>query len=253
MLFIPSPDGGIPLIAIARRREEVMGKVSVFGDSILKGVQVENAGGRYVVNDSLGFSSIASQAGLSVENFSKFGCTITKAWAYIQKMFSRIDADIVFMDFGGNDCDFDWDAVSKSPLNIHKPRTDYYDFVSTYNTVVDYIKEKRRLPVVATLVPVQPEMYLNHICRTRGVDRRSILRWMQNDVSRLENLQKTYSDAVKGISCNREVPLLDIRSAFEEYSRPESLLCSDGIHPNLRGQRVIRDCFQAFISDYLTF
>ena len=253
MLFISGPDRGIPLIANARRQEEVMGKVSVFGDSILKGVQVENAGGKYVVNDSLGFSSIASQAGLSVENFSKFGCTITKAWAYIQKMFSRIDADIVFMDFGGNDCDFDWDAVSKSPLNIHKPKTDYYDFVSTYNTVVDYIKEKRRLPIVATLVPVQPEMYLNHICKTRRVDRKSIHRWMQNDVCRLENLQKSYSDAVKGISCNREVPLLDIRSAFEDYSRPESLLCSDGIHPNLKGQRVIRDCFQAFISDYLTF
>lgn len=230
-----------------------MGKISVFGDSILKGVQVEGAGGRYVVNDSLGFSSIASQAGLSVQNFSKFGCTITKAWAYIQKMFSRIDADIVFMDFGGNDCDFDWAAVARSPLNVHRPKTDYYDFVSTYNTVVDYIKEKRRLPIVATLVPVQPDMYIDHICRTNGVDRKSIMRWMQNDPERLASLQKSYSDAVKGISCNREVPLLDIRSAFEDYSRPESLLCSDGIRPNLKGQRVIRDCFQAFISDYLTF
>ena len=62
-----------------------MGKVSVFGDSILKGVQVEGSGGRYVVNDFLGFSAIASRAGLSVENFSKFGCTITKAWLILPK------------------------------------------------------------------------------------------------------------------------------------------------------------------------
>ena len=117
-----------------------MGKVGIFGDSILKGVQVEGSGGRYVVNDFLGFSAIASRAGLSVENFSKFGCTITKAWSYIQKMFKRIDADMVFMDFGGNDCDFNWDEVSRKPLEVHRPRTDYYDFVNTYNDVVDYIK-----------------------------------------------------------------------------------------------------------------
>lgn len=230
-----------------------MGKVGIFGDSILKGVQVEGSGGRYVVNDFLGFSAIASRAGLSVENFSKFGCTITKAWSYIQKMFKRIDADMVFMDFGGNDCDFNWEEVSRSPLEVHKPRTDYYDFVSTYNNVVDYIKEKRSLPVLSTLVPVQPDMYIDHICRTRGADRKAIMRWMDNDAGRLENYQKSYSDAVKAISGNREVPLIDVRSAFEDHPRPETLMCADGIHPNNKGQRVIRDCFEAFISDYLTF
>ena len=76
---------------------------------------------------------------------------------------------------------------------------------------------------------------------------------MENDCGRLESWQKSYSDAVRGISCNREVPLIDVRSAFEDHPRPESLMCADGIHPNGRGQRVIRECFEAFISDYLTF
>ncbi len=228
-----------------------MKKISVFGDSILKGVQTNNESGRYEVRDNIGIDGIAQRAGYSVQNFSKLGCTITKAWSYLQKMFPRIDADLVFMDFGGNDCDFDWKAISESPLNIHRPNTEYYEFIGTYNNVVDYILSKRRIPVLATLVPIQADEYIEYVVSENNLDRRNINKWLGGDVERLEHYQRVYSDAVKGIASRREIPYIDIRSAFEATGDMSSLMCRDGIHPNDKGQAVIHDCFEAFLEDFI--
>lgn len=228
-----------------------MKKVSVFGDSILKGVQYNQKSGRYVVEDNIGFDGIAERAGYSVQNFSKLGCTVTKAWNYLQKMFPKIDADLVFMDFGGNDCDFDWKAISDSPLNIHKPNTEYYDFIGTYNNMVDYILSKRRMPVLATLVPIQADEYIEYVVSENNLDRRNINKWLGGDVKRIENYQRVYSDAVKGIASRRDIPYIDIRAAFEANGDTTALMCRDGIHPNDRGQAVIHDCFEAFLEDFI--
>lgn len=228
-----------------------MKRVSVFGDSILKGVQYNQKSGRYVVEDNIGFDGIAERAGYSVQNFSKFGCTVTKAWNYLQRMFPKIDADLVFMDFGGNDCDFDWKAISDSPLNIHKPNTEYYDFIGTYNNMVDYILAKRRMPVLATLVPIQADEYIEYVVSENNLDRRNINKWLGGDVKRIENYQRVYSDAVKGIASRRDIPYIDIRAAFEANVDTTALMCRDGIHPNDRGQAVIHDCFEAFLEDFI--
>ena len=228
-----------------------MKKVSVFGDSILKGVQYNQKSGRYVVEDNIGFDGIAERAGYSVQNFSKLGCTVTKAWNYLQRMFPKIDADLVFMDFGGNDCDFDWKAISDSPLNIHKPNTEYYDFIGTYNNMVDYILAKRRMPVLATLVPIQADEYIEYVVSENNLDRRNINKWLGGDVKRIENYQRVYSDAVKGIASRKDIPYIDIRAAFEANVDTTALMCRDGIHPNDRGQAVIHDCFEAFLEDFI--
>lgn len=228
-----------------------MKRVSVFGDSILKGVQYNQKSGRYVVEDNIGFDGIAERAGYSVQNFSKLGCTVTKAWNYLQRMFPKIDADLVFMDFGGNDCDFDWKAISDSPLNIHKPNTEYYDFIGTYNNMVDYILAKRRMPVLATLVPIQADEYIEYVVSENNLDRRNINKWLGGDVKRIENYQRVYSDAVKGIASRKDIPYIDIRAAFEANVDTTALMCRDGIHPNDRGQAVIHDCFEAFLEDFI--
>lgn len=234
-----------------RGTEVNTGKLSIFGDSILKGVQLDEQSGKYKVDNGIGFEGLADRAGLTVENFSKFGCTLTKAWSYVQKMFGRIDADIILMDFGGNDCDFDWKAISESPMDIHKPNTEFFEFVDTYNRMVDFILSKGSLPVLLTLVPIQGASYINYQCKSQGIDKNNILKWLGGDESRICNYQRIYSDAIKGVASTRDVPMLDIWSAFEAKGDVSSLICKDGIHPNSRGQKVIHDCFSAFLDDYL--
>ena len=229
------------------------GKVSVFGDSILKGVQPDPLRRRYCVNDSMGLSAIANRYGISVQNFSKLGCTITKAWFYVQKMFSRIDADMVLMNFGGNNCDFNWSSIAESPMGIHAPNTEIGEFSSTYGRIVDHVKARRRLPVLSTLVPVQKDKYIDYICRRDNLDRKNVNLWMENNSIDLDSLQGTYSDAVRSVAASREIPVLDLRSAFLSQGNPDAFMSEDGIHPNARGQKLISACFENFMGDYLSF
>ena len=143
-------------------QEFVMENFSIFGDSIFKGS----------VNDRLGLEEVAGRAGLTLKNFSKFGCTITKAFNYVQRMFTRIDSDIVLMNFGGNDCNFDWKAISENPSDVHLPNTGLDEFVETYNRMIDFVLEKRSLPVVANLLPVQEKTYIDYVffrCRRKHI------------------------------------------------------------------------------------
>ena len=224
---------------------------SVFGDSVFKGVRYDSASGKTVVNDRLGLDAAAREAGLTLKNFSKFGCTITKAWNYVQKMFTRIDSDIVLMNFGGNDCNYNWEAISERPSDVHLPNTSLDEFVETYNNMIDYVMERRSLPVLATLLPVQDKTYIDYVCASRGLDRNNVMKWVNSRSQSLSDHQKEYSDAVVAVAADRGIPLIDLRSAFNSKGRAASLLGPDGIHPNDRGQKVMRGCFQAFIGDYL--
>lgn len=227
-----------------------MESFSIFGDSVFKGARYDSASGKCVVNDRFGLDETARKAGLTVRNFSKFGCTVTKALSYVQKMFTKIDSDIVLMNFGGNDCNFDWQAIAESPLDMHRPNTELDQFVDSYNKMIDFVLEKRSLPVVATLLPVQDKKYIDYVCKVRNLDRDNVMSWVKDSNFSLSDHQKAYSDAVAQIAAKRGIPLIDLRSAFSGRNS-SSLIGPDGIHPNARGQKVISGCFEVFVGDYL--
>ena len=58
---------------------------------------------------------------------------------------------------------------------------------------------------------------------------------------------------MKELAFRREVPVIDIRQAFEEQGKKGNLLREDGFTVSDAGRRVIRDCFERFVFDYLTF
>ena len=109
------------------------------------------------------------------------------------------------------------------------------------------------MPVLATLVPVDVNKYIDYLCRTRGLNRGNIMRWLGNGYSWIEDSVKLYSEAVRELAFKREVPLIDIRPAFTEQGRKADLLGPDGIRPNAAGRQVINGCFERFVFDYLTF
>ena len=107
--------------------------------------------------------------------------------------------------------------------------------------------------MLSTLVPVQKDKYIDYMCRKGNLDRNNVDLWIRNNGIELDSLQASYSDAVMDVARSREIPLLDIRSAFEAQGNAASLLCDDGVHPNARGQKLICDCFESFMGDYLNF
>lgn len=217
--------------------------VTVYGDSILKGVLLEN--GKYVV-DRAWETRLAKQFDLRVINRSRFGSTICKAMARIEKdsTLPCAEPEVALLEFGGNDCDYDWAAISADPESEHACKTPPALFLESYRRAIRLLRDAGRTPILATLPPINAELYLRFLCRD-SLSRENIIRWL-GDVERIYRWQENYSQMVEQLSREECAPLVDLRRPFLQDTRsPSALLCEDGIHPSRLGQNLIYGAFCA--------
>ena len=213
--------------------------VTVYGDSILKGVLLE--GGKYVVNRDWE-QRLGEMFHLTIRNCARFGCTIMKILPLIRRDSGAAasEGEIAVLEMGGNDCDFDWAAISKDPDGHHECKTPPREFLSRYREAVELIRRSGRTPVLMTLPPVHSARYLRYICRN-GLSMANILSWLGN-VEVISQWQNKYSQMVEQVAKEMNVKLIDLRRAFPKKPRDlEPLLCEDGIHPSRLGQKLIFD------------
>ena len=221
-------------------------RVEVFGDSILKGIQLNNDNTRYHVDNNIDVVTMERKHALDIKNFSKFGCTVTKGLALIEKRLKndKSGCDAIVMNFGGNDCDFDWKAISDSPEDEHQPNTPLDVFTDTYRKIILLIKEKGIRPIVTTLPPLDAQRFFHWFCK--GLNMENILKWL-GGVESIYRWQENYSRTVENIARETGALLVDLRGGFLKHRRLHHLLCYDGAHPNTEGQRVITQEFLDFI------
>lgn len=218
-------------------------RIALCGDSILKGIQLDGA--RYRVENTMDFSTLEQRTGCRIENFSRFGCTVSKGKALIERaLASGKLGETVVMDFGGNDCDFDWAAVAADPAAEHQPKLPLEEFVATYRSVIHLLKENAIRPILCTLPPLQPQWFFDWFCA--HLDAKNILSWL-GDVSSIYRFQEGYSRAVERLAREEQVQLVDLRGAFLSGRRIDHLLCRDGIHPNSAGQKLIEQAVCAAV------
>lgn len=211
--------------------------VTIFGDSILKGIVLQN--GRYTVHREWE-KRFMEDHDITLVNRSRFGCTIRKAMGLIRRDCEKPHAagDSVLLEFGGNDCDYDWSEIAGDPAREYDCKTPPETFRAEYRKAIRLIRESGRTPVLATLPPIHSERYLRFICRG-GLSKENILTWL-GDVEAIYRWQEKYSDIVTKLSAEEGTKLIDLRGAFLRDGRaPEVLLCDDGIHPSLSGQGLI--------------
>ena len=211
--------------------------ITVYGDSILKGVLQENK--RYVVNREWE-QLFSRQFGCRISNRSRFGCTIRKALAVIRRDCGRGEgaATLTVLEYGGNDCDFDWAAIAAQPEGEYQAKTPAGEFMADYAQAIDLIRDSGGTPVVLTLPPIHSVRYLDHICRA-GLNRDNIVRWL-GDVENITRWQAEYSEMARRIAREKNVMCVDLRAAFpREAPELEKHLCEDGIHPSRLGQALI--------------
>ena len=217
-------------------------KVTVYGDSILKGVLLE--GGKYTVSHEWE-EKLAERFGLQVTNRCRFGSTLPKAMARIEKdSESDGGGEYALLEFGGNDCDYDWAAIADAPEGEHVCKTPPQRFLDCYRRAIRLLRGSGRKPVLSTLPPINAELYLSFLCRD-GLSRENIVRWL-GDVQRIYRWQENYSQMAEQLAREEGTPLIDLRRPFLQDSRsPAALLCADGIHPSRAGQELIYDAFCA--------
>ena len=225
----------------------VIKNIKLFGDSILKGIQINPANNRYRVDNHIDVDAISQKYSLSIENHSKFGCTISKGIQIIQERLKLGElCDTVVMDFGGNDCDFDWRAISERPFDEHKPNTPLDQFIESYHRVIDMLKENGIRPILTTLPPLAPQKFFNWFCR--GLNKENVMKWL-GEVNAIYRFQEKYSRAAEAIARIANVPVIDLRGVFLRDRHLEPLLCEDGTHPNTQGQRAMTSAFFEFADE----
>lgn len=212
-----------------------MKQLMIFGDSVLKGVIYD--GGKYRLCQDADFSSLQEQ-GVQITNRSKMGATILDGLKILERQTAPDVQSVALLEYGGNDCNFDWQQVSQAPDQEHTPKVAMEDFVAGYRAAIRKAKTLAGTVAVCSLMPLDPQKFMDYISQGNSYAR--ILHWL-GDVSMLFRWQQLYSDSAMDVAREEGCLVVDARREFMARHDFGELLCPDGIHPSAKGHRILRD------------
>lgn len=218
----------------------MVAKFCVMGDSIAKGVIYDTIKQKYVLAKNCCANMFAGATGFVVRNYARFGSTVQKGFEMLGKHKEELSQySRTVLEFGGNDCDFNWSEVAAAPDEKHLPNTEPHMFKKQYGDLIDQIKADGGSPVLLTLPPLHAPRFFDWI--SKDLDREAILHWLGGDAYFTYRWQELYSLTVYQLAIEKNVPLVDIREAFLRQVNYENYLCEDGMHPSEAGHQLISD------------
>lgn len=217
-------------------------KVAIWGDSILKGVVFDDVKGAYELLTDNCAALVSRGLGLTIINRSKFGFTIDKGFENLARTLkSGLDADTVLLEYGGNDCDFDWAAVSEDPDQPHQPHTTLPRFRQILQQMIDLLRDHQIEPILMSLPPIVGDRYLDFLV-SKGLNRDNLLRFL-GDAHQIYRWHESYSLAVTQMAAANKCIYVPVRETFLTLRNSPDLICADGLHPNDRGHRLMQEVF----------
>lgn len=216
-------------------------KIAALGDSLTKGV-VLNDRNRYSVLDKGFIDIVGDELGVDVENYGKFGCTIGYGHSVVERHCDDIaKADYTFLEYGGNDCDFEWDKIGNDPDAEYQPKTVLDNFKESFVKLIDKVKEVGSKPVIISLPPIDSESYFGFLTRFMDdVQKKNVLRWLGGDVNIISRWHESYNQVLFQVAALTSTPIIDVTHSFDEMgTEARRMYCSDGIHPNSEGHKLI--------------
>jgi len=223
-----------------RRRKHY--QVVLQGDSISKGVVWDETAGKYRVIPDNYAALVGSRLKGSILNRARFGMTLGRAMAKADRNGGQDDPkqrpEMVLIEYGGNDCDFDWEAIARDPTAHHDPKTDPELFRALLRALVLNISGQGALPVLMTLPPLDADRYFDWVSHNSPEAAANILAWLGTK-NKIYWWQERYNAAILEVAAEMGIHVLDIRSAFLREPDYRDYLCADGIHPNQAGHRLM--------------
>ena len=216
-------------------------RIAALGDSITKGV-VLNEQNRYSAADQCFLDIISNELDLRIDNYGKFGCTVGYGNSVIERHTADIaDSDYTFIEYGGNDCDFDWMKIAQNPHGEHKARTPLEEFTEELSSLVAKIRELGSVPVLISLPPILSDTYFSFFSRSMSDEQKNnIKEWLGGDIGIISRWHESYNRALFQVANQTRTQIIDITTPFDTFRGDlTSLYCADGIHPNARGHKLI--------------
>jgi len=207
---------------------------------------------RYILLEESFANLLQNKLNGAVCNVARFGNTILRAAGKLHNDVLKKNPDIVVVEFGGNDCDFNWEKVAENPEGLHQPNTDFNLFRKLLKQVIETLEKANIIPVLLTLPPIDADRYFKWISKNSSLIGEQILKWL-GSVCKIYWWQERYNSAVIGIAEETKTRLIDIRSAFLKQPDYRDFICADGIHPNELGHRLIADKIIEYVKDNYVF
>lgn len=219
--------------------------LSIWGDSIAKGVVFDEQRGRYAVCRDNCVSRLSRDAGVDVENFSVMGNTTEQGLRRMEGQPLK-PGNLAVIEFGGNDCDLDWAAACEHPEVEQYGRVPLEAFGENLRAMVRRVRDGGMIPALVTPPPLVAQRYFDWV--SRKLDKARILNYL-GDVEHIYRWQERYALMIRRVAARENAMLLDVRDWFLSQARFTDLMCVDGIHPNARGHELLFEQFSGLLQN----
>ncbi len=220
--------------------------ILLYGDSIMKGVVYDNTKNKYTRLSNSFANTIKSKLNATITNTATFGNTVGRALKKFYSDITKKKPDIVILEFGGNDCDFNWKEIANDPDAKHLPKTQLNEFIGIYHRMISDLIENNIIPVMLSIPPIDSKRYFDWISENNPIAAANILKWLGR-VDKIYEWQEMYNNAILNIATSTSTLLIDIRKEFIEKDDFSKYLCIDGIHPNEEGHKLIASRIESFL------
>ncbi len=214
--------------------------ISLWGDSIGKGVIYDEARGRYAILKENCVNLLSEKMGRPIENHAVMGNTAPQGAARMNDLFLH-EGGLAVIEFGGNDCDMPWKEISENPHGEYRPRVPLAEFAESLAGLVKTVRSAGMDAMLVTPPPLHAERYFAWI--SRGLNADAIHTYL-GDISHIYRWQERYATAVRDVAMRTGSRLLDLRDAFLDVRTLGDYYCLDGIHPNARGHKLLAGAAQ---------
>lgn len=216
--------------------------VIVWGDSILKGIISSEDLTQIRPSEINALQMAGEKLAIEINNKSIYGAHIIKLQSTQTKNLNKgLTADIALIESGTNDCDYEWNDVCTKPFSEITQKVPLADFKRIASEMVDTSRENKITPVLVTAPDLAIPYWKEYIIR--GLDKEKIAQFIGHDPYVLLRNQEEYMEALRQIAQEKNVQLIDMRVEFRKTSDPMSLMCKDGVHPNIEGHKLMADVF----------
>lgn len=218
-------------------------KIYVWGDSIAKGIVMDEVRGRYRISKENCLTRLEKESGVEIHNFAVMGNTSAQG---LERMNAGMpnEGGVAVIEFGGNDCDLDWKAASEQPEIAQQGKVPLKLFGENLKKMIACARGAGMQPVLVTPPPLVAKRYFDWV--SRGLNAERIFEYL-GDVEHIYRWQERYALMIRNVAREENVRLLDVRDAFLAQPRMTDMICIDGIHPNEKGHAMLFDLLSAEI------
>ena len=224
-------------------------KITLFGDSIGKGITTDN--GKIELLSQTAVGLFEDDYGLKIDNRACYGQSVKRLTkkGVVDSYIKSIDKgrnNVAVIELGGNDADFDWKTVGLSPNGEHTPNTEIKEFSSLYGETISKLQDAGVKVVACTIVPIDSKRFFNRVIGGL-TDKNRVLEFFKGDYNTIHRHQEMFNNEILKNAYSQGAKVIDLRRKFLDTNDFEGLMCLDGIHPNERGQAEIFSAINEYV------